>query len=675
MRKNWGVLLFLIQIEDFKNFISSCQLTHLKSIGCYFTWNNKQEAISRIWSRLDRVLVNEEWIQNYTSSQEDFLVPNYSNHSLALLPIGEEDFGGKKPFTIFSIWINHPNFTTVVKAIWEQDIRGFHMYRLHTKLKKLKHTLKELNKQHFMNISEQVLRAKSGLFNIQNQLNNDLLNQAQIFKEKEYLNKYTRLVDYETPFYRQKANIRWVLHGDKCSQFFNFIMKAKRHHNRVLSLYTKNSEMITDISGIIVEFTEYYEKLLGVAAPTLIPDLEVISNGPVLSPTQSSFLILLVTREEIKKAIFSMPGEKAPSPDGYNAFFFKADWNVIGEDVYLAIEEFFSSGKLLGTFNSTSITLVPKIFNPKSPIDYRQISCCNCFCKIISTIIVSRIQEVMGLLIGDGQSAFVRDMNISSNILLAHELIKHYGRKLTSPRATLSIDLRKNFDTISWGARGLRQGYPFSLYLFVLGMKYLSRKLNTLKADRLFSARVFVRKILSREAKSVNDYKVIYHDEPKDKDGLSGVGSVEKHVGREGENIDSKVEENVDSKVKVNVDIEEEHIDSEEKIVDKKDKNVDREEENVDSKVEIKKCADNNHVDSKVVEELEAQEKEDFVNIIQRVDKIVEDLTTNVQTKGRPPPRSWQSYSFLSRQSNSQLGCVEFEANDRGGGSSIGRAK
>ncbi|XP_020264066.1 uncharacterized protein LOC109839998 [Asparagus officinalis] len=93
--------------EDFQSFISSSQLTHIRSTGCFFTWCNKQEADSRIWSRLDRCLVNDEWIHNYTSSQVEFLNPSCSDHSPALLTIGDDVTEGKRPFKIFNMWAKH----------------------------------------------------------------------------------------------------------------------------------------------------------------------------------------------------------------------------------------------------------------------------------------------------------------------------------------------------------------------------------------------------------------------------------------------------------------------------------------------------------------------------------------------------------------------------------------
>lgn len=63
----------LTDMLEFNNCILGCQLEDLKGIGCEYTWTNKQEANHRVWSKLDRALVNMNWIQNYTNSVVQFL--------------------------------------------------------------------------------------------------------------------------------------------------------------------------------------------------------------------------------------------------------------------------------------------------------------------------------------------------------------------------------------------------------------------------------------------------------------------------------------------------------------------------------------------------------------------------------------------------------------------------
>ncbi|XP_020264584.1 uncharacterized protein LOC109840369 [Asparagus officinalis] len=177
-----GVILTEPHTGDFCNFIEVCALSHLKTQGFFFTWNNKQEADARVWSRLDRALINDAWINNFNSSHVEFMMPGISDHSPAIVLLYEDTFPRKKSFKFYKIWINHDSYIPTISNIWHQFIQGYSMFSVYTKLKVLRGALKDLNKKHFNNISEQVLRAKNALQedqeNLQvNPLNYDLIRQ------------------------------------------------------------------------------------------------------------------------------------------------------------------------------------------------------------------------------------------------------------------------------------------------------------------------------------------------------------------------------------------------------------------------------------------------------------------------------------------------------------------
>ncbi|XP_074318598.1 uncharacterized protein LOC141655416 [Silene latifolia] len=49
------------EIEDFYACVDKCELFDSPAMGSLFTWNNKQDATTRVYSRLDRALINREW--------------------------------------------------------------------------------------------------------------------------------------------------------------------------------------------------------------------------------------------------------------------------------------------------------------------------------------------------------------------------------------------------------------------------------------------------------------------------------------------------------------------------------------------------------------------------------------------------------------------------------------
>jgi len=64
--------------------------------------------------------------------------------------------------------------------------------------------------------------------------------------------------------------------------------------------------------------------------------------------------------KEIKTAVFQMNPDKAPGPDGFNAFFFQNNWDIVKNNVIQAVLQFFRTGKILKQLNHTFLTLIPK---------------------------------------------------------------------------------------------------------------------------------------------------------------------------------------------------------------------------------------------------------------------------------------------------------------------------
>ncbi|GJT26681.1 RNA-directed DNA polymerase, eukaryota, reverse transcriptase zinc-binding domain protein [Tanacetum coccineum] len=181
-----------------------------------------------------------------------------------------------------------------------------------------------------------------------------------------------------------------------------------------------------------------------------------------LNNEEANNMVKEVSNKEVKEALFDIDDEKAPDPDGFTAKFFKAVWEIVGNDLCKAVQEFFMSGKLLGEVNATVIFLVPKINVPNRVSDFRPIACCNIIYICISKLITNRRKGILGKLVSENQSAFISGRKITDNILLSQELLRGYNWKNTGKKYAFKIDLQKAYDTTDWDfLRNTLKGFGF----------------------------------------------------------------------------------------------------------------------------------------------------------------------------------------------------------------------
>lgn len=99
-----------------------------------------------------------------------------------------------------------------------------------------------------------------------------------------------------------------------------------------------------------------------------------IWHGKSITTLQASFLEKEFTLDEIKKAIFYLPKEKAPGLDGYPLLFFQECWDIIKDDLFSFFSEFHANGKIPRGLNATFLTLISKKSGASEITDFRPIS-------------------------------------------------------------------------------------------------------------------------------------------------------------------------------------------------------------------------------------------------------------------------------------------------------------
>ncbi|XP_074283243.1 uncharacterized protein LOC141607794 [Silene latifolia] len=308
------------EMFPFQNAMSSCDLQDMKSMGAFFTWTNKQPSETRVYSRIDRVFVNSAWC---IVDCESVALPR------------------RKLFKFVNMWSKIGEYKYVVKRGRILDVQGTPMYRVVRKLKSLKTSLKQLNRHLFSDIERNTDIAYTARIECQKQLQNYPRNTVLMDVEYQSRASYLMLAQARDHFLRQKAKVQWVRDGDANTAMFHKAIQQRQIQNKVISIEDAEGKVCNSPEEILDAFVDYYKELLGTSSATSGFYPHIIDNGEKVHTDDWDKLCEIPSDAEIKKVIFSIPGEKSPGPDGYSSCFFKSSWDTIKGDICNAIKDFF----------------------------------------------------------------------------------------------------------------------------------------------------------------------------------------------------------------------------------------------------------------------------------------------------------------------------------------------
>lgn len=302
-----------------------------------------------IAKKMDRIVVNEFWLQQFDDMSVDFKSPDFSDH------FSREVFSHCYPiqksrcFKFFNFLNKHKDFHSDVQSVWLSKITRSFMFQLCQKLKALKPLPKTLNKENFSDLHCRVIQTREALSQLQATMLSSL-SPDLVPAERDLSSSLIKLLDVEESFLRQRSRIKWLMEEDQITGFFHKIVKGKLAQTRITSLLDSKGKSHTSEDDIKKEILEFYKGLLGTE--------DLHCNGGTVSGFQSLLkfylppdfarkLVQPFTREEVKAVVFDQPSNKSPGPDGYTNEFLKATWGIMDDLVIAAVMEFFSSWHIL----------------------------------------------------------------------------------------------------------------------------------------------------------------------------------------------------------------------------------------------------------------------------------------------------------------------------------------
>ncbi|KAK2351444.1 hypothetical protein QL285_097260 [Trifolium repens] len=401
----------------FNRFVDENFLVDLSLCGCKFTWYRGDGLAMR---RLDRFLLSEEWCLSWPNCMQSAQLRGLSDHCALMLASDEANWG-PRPMRMLKCWRDIPGYSLFVKEKWGSlNVVGWGGFVLKEKLKLMKCALKEWYVAHAHNLSSRIDSLKGRLSTLDLKGEEDTLSEADLEEMHGVTSDIHSLSRRPANINWQQSRSKWLKEGDANSKYF---------HSMLASWWRGNAISSVQVDGVTLEGVHPVRQVVFAHFATNFKARDVMRPGVEnlrfsrLSGAEGSGLIRPFAESEVKAAVWDCDSFKSPGPDGVNFGFIKDFWEDMKGDVMRFISKFPRNGKLTKGLNSTFIALIPQVDIPQRLNDFRPISLVGSLYKILAKLLANRLRLVIGSVISETQTAFVKDRQILDGILIANEVV------------------------------------------------------------------------------------------------------------------------------------------------------------------------------------------------------------------------------------------------------------
>ena len=424
-----------------------------KHKGPAYTWR-----VNNVARRLDYFFTPRAW---EPCIKEISIIPNtISDHQILLMKLETHSFIPRGPgtFKVNNQLLEEPEFIRTIKEYIAAQLE-------HSKGNESPGNTWEFIKFGLIQNARVYAKARAARIRMrEDKLNQELVQAIEAFSSnvndentlrlQSVENEMKDLVQNKTKGAILRSRLQWLNSGEKNTRYFLRSEQVRAEKKTIHRLRTEDG-MVRGKAEVQEEIHRYFSDLYRADPPVDLehPDCRKFLDSVKHKQLQGAEYEILnepITALEIEEALKRAPEAKSPGIDSLSNEMLLKFWPELKDIFMAALNESFKTGLLTTSQRKALVTLIPK-GDPNSDMlkQFRGISLLCCDFKLISSVLTNRMKRVIGNLIDEEQTGFIKGRQISENICMIRDIMDYTEREGIEGYLAIA-DLQKAFDQSSF---------------------------------------------------------------------------------------------------------------------------------------------------------------------------------------------------------------------------------